>query len=887
MGNKIGCNGFNNTRINANKLFPGHSGFSRNPPSINFEQFYGWGKVLLKDFDEVDRYLVDAQLLYQNLQDIKNIDQAFGPDEETLQALLDFQKVIDVSGKGQLFAEFEDTWKMVGKVYRLFSELLEQKGIAYAGMLYRRTADEKGKSLPFNKVVFAGFNALSLAEETIFTSLLDSGKAEIYFDTDSFYLNKNKHEAAHFLKRYQHLWKSDRVHWIDANGFANAKDIEVIGVPQSVAQAKIAATIVGSNPAYQAGTTAVVLADEALLYPVLYALPEQQLPLNITMGYPVLSTTFGEFTRLYFDYQASLIRGEKEVMIPVETLQVLASNVSLQKENAALQRWLSSTKQQLVSWSWLVTFEGLSDLARFILTPVPKPLATLEVVLELIERIASSEETSDQVLVKIHEGISSLKAELTHVKSSFDFNFIRKVATETLVGLKVPFGVESGNGLQVMGFLETRTLDFDNLIVLSVNESLLPSGSDNKSFIPFGLRKAFKMPHFTEQDSIYAYHFYRLLQRATNITLVYNTELGVDGSGEKSRYILQLANRVKQENLPIQWNESVMSIPLSNDVLQHREITIEKSPEVMKQVEQLLFERSKETPIAPTLLQDYIECPLRFYLRRIRKLRMEEDVTNEIDPREFGLIVHQTLQHLYEPYLEKQLTKETVLELKTKKLRPQIDKEFEDVVGLISFTGKNEYQRYIIENTLQRLLDKDAEDAPIVFKGLELKLNKETFQLELIVKGKPVYLGGIIDRLDEIDQEGAALTRIIDYKTGKVKIQSPTIRYKPVDPITYVNNYFTNPEYKAGLQSYFYALIYQRKHPEKAVTAGIYALKESGKGVNYVGDKPQPITPQLFDLFEERLHQLLEEILDSSRPFCQTGDTDICCYCEFKAICGR
>ena len=315
--------------------------YKKETPSINFEQFYGWGKVLLKDFDEVDRYLVDAQLLYQNLQDIKNIDQAFGPDEETLQALLDFQKVIDVSGKGQLFAEFEDTWKMVGKVYRLFSELLEQKGIAYAGMLYRRTADRKGKSLPFNKVVFAGFNALSLAEETIFTTLLDSARAEIYLDTDSFYVNKNKHEAAHFLKRYQHLWKSDLVHWVDANGFANTKSIEVIGVPQSVAQAKIAAIIVGSNPAYQAGTTAVVLADEALLYPVLYALPEQQVPLNITMGYPVLSTTFGEFTRLYFDYQASLIRSEKQAMVPIETLNALASNLLLRTENAALHNWLS------------------------------------------------------------------------------------------------------------------------------------------------------------------------------------------------------------------------------------------------------------------------------------------------------------------------------------------------------------------------------------------------------------------------------------------------------------------------------------------------------------------------------------------------------------------
>lgn len=864
--------------------------YKKEASSIVFEQFYGWGKVLLKDFDEVDRYLVNAELLYQNLQDIKNIDQAFGPDEDVLKALLDFQKVIDVSGKGQLFTEFEDTWKTVGKVYRLFREVLQQKKIAYSGMLYRETTENihAGAAIPFKKVVFAGFNALSLSEESIFGSLIERGIAEIYFDVDSFYLNKNHHEAAHFLKRYRHIWKGESIHWVDADGFSQAKQIEVVGVPQNIAQAKVASEILTGNAAYQSGSTAVVLGDEALLYPVLYALPEQPAPINVTMGYPILSTPLGELIKLYFDYQASLIRSEKQVVVPVDTLRALASNALLQEDNHALLKWLSKTKQQVITWSWLKDFEPLSEFTAGLIAPASTPLATLKFILELVEKLAYSDQetTNDALLSRVHEGFSLLIAELAHLKSTFDFNFIRKVASETLVSLKVPFGRESGNGLQVMGFLETRTLDFDNLIVLSVNEDLLPASSDNKSFIPFGLRKAFKMPHFTEQDSIYAYHFYRLIQRARNVTLVYNTELNVDGAGEMSRYILQLAHQVKVNELPTSWKESTITIPLANDVLQPREITIKKTDEVIQQLEHLFFERSKENPIAPTLLQDYIECPLRFYLRRVQKIRKEDDTTNEIDAREFGLIVHQTLQHLYEPYLEKPLTKEDIAEIKSKKLKAQIDKEFEDLVGLTSFTGKNDYQRYIIENTLERLLDKDAEETPIVFKGLELTLNQGNFQMTLTVKGKRIHFGGIIDRLDEVGQD-TKLTRIIDYKTGKVDIQSPFKNRKPLAPEVYVDNYFEDPRFKAGFQSYFYALIYNRNHPEEAVTAGIYALKEIGPGIKYVGNRPQPIRSEFFDLFEDRLTQLVEEILDPSAAFCQTDNTDICSYCEFKAICGR
>lgn len=856
-------------------------------PNIVFEDFYGWAKVLLKDFDEVDRYLVDAKLLYKNLQDIKDLDKVFGPDEEALKAIIEFQKVIDVSGNGALFKEFDTTWNTVGKAYFMFQEALDVKALGYNGMLYRASANaiKEGKEIPFSQVIFAGFNALSLAEEEIFSNLLTTGIGQVYFDVDRFYYNKQKLEAAQFLNRYKHLWKGENVHWIDANGFESNRVIDVLGTPLGVTQAKIASNILTENKAYKFNNIAVILADEGLLNPVLYALPQTDQPINITMGQPVANHPIGEFIKYYFEYQARIDKAS----IPVDALQTLASNVFIQQNNLKLAEWLGRTKQTHISWSWLAQFDTLSDFAKEAFTPQLKPVKLFDEALGFIEKInTSSDDSQDGVATVLYQALQQLKLELLQVSSEFEIKFIKKIVLESLSTLKLPLGKEANSGLQIMGFLETRMLDFENLIILSVNEGMLPASSTNKSFIPFGLRKAFKMPHFTEQDSIYAYHFYRLLQRAKNVSLIYNTELTVDGSGEKSRYILQLAHRIKSEKLPITLNESTVSIPLSTKVLQPREIKVAKTTSVLKELEYLLFERSNERPISPTLVLDYIECPLRFYLKRIKKLHKEDDATNEIDAREFGNIVHHTLQHLYEPFDGKTLTKDDILTLKKTRLAAQIDKEFETELELKTISGKNDYQRYIIKNTLERLLDKDAAQAPIFIKGLELTLNKESFNLSLPISGNYIQLGGIIDRLDEIEIEGASsLTRIIDYKTGKVKMQKAEVFKKPVPPETYIENYFNASDFKVEFQSYYYALIYQRSHPNVGVTAGIYGLKSIGAGVQYVRNKPQAIPTELFNLFEDRLIHLFDEMLNPSIEFCQTEETSTCGYCEFKAICGR
>jgi len=866
--------------------------YKKEEPNILFQDFYGWGKVLLNDFDEIDRYLVNAELLYKNLQDIKDIDQAFGPDQESIKAILEFQKVIDVSGKGKLFAEFDTTWKTVGKSYFQFKNELLRKGLAYDGMLYRKTALhlKDGNPTPFTKIIFSGFNALSLAEESIFSSLLTNGTAELFFDVDRFYFNKNNYEAAKFLKRYKQLWQNEQAHWVDANGFEKSRNIDVIGTALGVSQTKIAANILTNDNNYQKGTTAVVLADELLLDPLLYALPQQEQPINITMGYSVMAHPAGEFIKLYFEYQARLIKENKDTIIPLDALQALSQNSLIQSENNLLTKWLGTTKQSHIAWLWLEKFNSLSQFALKALSPVKTPIQTFDIALGILEVIYTKELTSKEeaLLTKLYQELNRLKTELLLIGSGFDINFIRKIVLESLATLKVPLGKETGSGLQVMGFLETRTLDFDNLIILSVNESFLPASSSNKSFIPFGLRKAFKMPHFTEQDSIYAYHFYRLLQRAQNVTLVYNTELTVDGSGEKSRYILQLAHRINDEQLPIHLRESTISVPLSFNILHAREIKIDKTGDIIKLIEMLLFDGSKERPISPTLVLDYIACPLKFYFNRIKKIRKGEDITNEIDAREFGNIVHHTLQNLYEPFLNKKLSKADILSLKKNNLSNQIDNVFASLLNLTSFSGKNEYQRYIIENTLKRLLDKDADQAPITIKGLELELNPNSFNYTLNINSKSIEIGGTIDRLDEISlEENIMLTRIIDYKTGKVDMQKTSSNRKPVDINTYVDNYFTKPDFKVEFQSYYYALIYQRAHPNQNVTAGIYGLKTVGIGVQYVRERLQPIPADVFDLFEHRLSTLFEEILNASIPFCQTKETNTCAYCDYKAICGR
>ena len=874
------------------ELFTAYQGLDSH---VVFDEFYSWGKVLLKDFDEVDRYLVDANLLYKNLQDIKELEKVFGPDKEALQAIIEFQKVMDVSGKGSLFTNFDTTWKTVGQAYHILQKKLTDKQLAYEGMLYRQAAKrvKLGGELPFSRVVFAGFNALSLAEEVIFEQLLQAGKAQVYVDADRFYVPElandattNNWEAGRFLTKYHHRWKGLPVTWVDANGFEQAKTIEAIGVPLKVAQAKVAAQLVANTSNYPPRQTAIVLADEWLLNPVLHALPVGEHPINITMGRPMAGLALGELVVHFVAYQTRIKNAAvPEATIAVEALQTLLNN-RLATDSQALLYWAQTTKHSHVSWQWLQNFDQITNWETQLLMPEPDGLKLLDRLMKLVENLFSNQKIPDEAAALTHQLLAELKAHLQLVGNAFDVSFIKKLVTEQFALLKLPLGSEVTEGLQVMGFLETRMLDFKHLIVLSVNEGMLPAGATQKTFIPYGLRKAFKMPHFTEQDSIFAYHFYRLLQRAQRATLVYNTETTLDGSGEKSRYLLQLAHRIKTENKPVTYHESGIRFPVPAPPLEVESISISKTTEIQEALLKLIKKKNTGNFISPSFLLDYIECPLRFYWRRIKKLKAPEVVGNDIDAREFGNIVHRTMQELYTPYLNSTLTGNDIAQLKKEKLRDCINNAFATEVGVTSFTGKIEFERDKVMALLSRLLTIDAQQAPFKLKGLELVLDATSFTYSLTVRGQKIVLGGTIDRLDEITLANEPLTRVLDYKTGKTKTQ--TLDSKKDGALAqYIETYFTNSEYKAEFQSYCYALVYQRNHPEQPVTAGIYNLLKLSEGVKYVQKKPQPISEEFFIQFETRLIQLLQELLDPKQPFTQTLNETTCNYCEFKEVCGR
>ena len=535
-------------------LFKLYEIYKKEAPSITFDTFYAWGQTLLKDFDEIDRYLVDADLLYKNLQEVENIEAVFGPDEEVINAIKGFQEVIDTSQEGKLYKEFSATWTIVGKVYDKFKASLFKDGWAYNGLCYRILAEKLQNALielPFEQVVFAGFNALSRAEQKIIDSLLTKDKALVYLDADRFYLDNEGEEAGYFLRKMKKHWRNNtRVKWILNNGFEQAKTIDIIGVSQKSAQARAAAEKLAQYDA----DAAIVLADESLLLPVLYALPATEGELNITMGYPISGSTTGNLIIAFLRYQASAsIGANKKAFVGLDNFKELLDQPAIKHLLPKEIFNLTLSKSRFMSSQLIAEkIQLASEKYQPILNPLFRPITDISKAIDVLSQaildlylLNKDSEKPDEILneriiYSVVKYLQHLQGIIAKANLKISFTILEKLVKESFRQMTAPFAGEPLASLQVMGFLETRALDFDNLILLSVNEDILPAPGNANTYIPFGIRKAFQLPTFLEHNSIYAYHFFRLLQRAKNVTLIYGTQLSVIGTGEKSRFILQV-----------------------------------------------------------------------------------------------------------------------------------------------------------------------------------------------------------------------------------------------------------------------------------------------------------------------------------------------------------
>jgi hypothetical protein len=872
-----------------------------------FDEFIRWARTLLSDFNEIDVHLIDAKEIFTYLNEVKAIEK-WNPDG---------QKLTEVE------KEYLTFYRSLYNYYQLLSEKLNKTNTAYSGMVWRKLAEEPEliKDLPWKHILFVGFNALTRSEEVIIDKLEQIGKAEILWDADEYYVIDKRQEAGHFLRNYIQKSKQGKFKWIGNYFKDSEKEIKITGVPKNVAQAKVAASIIkqwngkkdelpeksANLTKHSLENTALVLADEGLLIPVLTALPDKIGDFNVTMGFPVKQTNlyqlleqvirlyenaerFGKlgedhvrgfyyfdlvklFQQPYFSYICDVSDWIREIKVSNRTFYSPAHILQLLQKHDLSSREIFKKIFSEISLSPLALIDLLGDLLVFFRD-------------QMIELKKTDEATADTELEylyhfsKIVRRLKSLFETFTFVKS---IKSLREIFNTIATMSRMPFYGEPLKGLQVMGVLETRNLDFDKVIILSVNEGILPASGIGNSFIPFDIQRQFGLPTFQEKNAVFAYHFYRLLQRAKDVHLVYNTETAGLGGGEKSRFIQQLLQEMPDYNPRIKFTETISSLPAPEKKAVHP-IVVEKTDNVFQK---LLGKAEKG--LSPTSLNRYRRCPLQFYLQDIVRLEENEDVEETMEARTIGLIVHETLENLFEPFKGKQLSVDDVAGL-TKDLETQLAKTFEEQYsqGEIRF-GKNRLIYEVIRNFLKSYLNYEKESLSGLKSGGSnltiLKLEEElSASLALEEGGIDVRLKGNIDRMDEVD----GVIRIIDYKTGDVK---------PADlTLTEWEDFDDGNKLDKAFQVLMYAWLVQQTSgdPYPHYESGVISMRKLSEGFIKFGIKTETrghldttVNNEVLQQFELYLRQTLEELFDQEIPFAQTKDVEVCQRCNFNTLCSR
>ncbi len=810
----------------------------------SFDQFSTWATILLQDFNEIDRHLIDPSYIFGYLKDIKRLEE-----------LLKGEKKTTLIKKRFLFFE------KLEQYYTAFYTHLLEKQIGYQGLQYREAVDNIHfyiNTITDTKIVFVGFNALNKAEEKILQELLNNGIAAIYWDIDSYYYNSN-HSASSFIKKYRQNWsyyKNNPFNWL-TNNFSSKKNIKIIGAPKNTSQIKYAGEVLSSlkNTTTNYKNTALVLADESLLIPMLNSLPADVKSVNITMGYELknipLTNLFETLFKLHINnkqdrfYYKNLLSllchpqlktlFNKSNLLEKLSLKIIAYNYTYLTKSDLL-KIVETGKQEFELISFL--FENWHNNATTAIDNYIK----LIYILQERELLNQFEKEYLYRFNTIFQQLSNLNATYGYI---VDIKTLYQFYKQLLQNEKLSFKGEPLTGLQIMGMLETRVLDFKNLIITSVNEGLLPVGKSDSSFIPFDIKKEVGLPTYQEKDTIFSYHFFRLLQRAETIYLIYNTEADAYGSGEQSRFLTQL--EISKENEIEKFVVSPKVIKTKNELKQ-----LPKNKMLLSELKQLA-----EKGFSPTALTTYILNPFEFYTQKILKIREVEELEETIAANTLGTIIHKTLEELYIPYKGKYLSKETIENIKTK-VNHKIKKWFIKEYGANISSGKNlliyKVARQFINNFL-------AQELTLIQQGKQIRIIALEHDLEttITVDGLnfPIHLKGQVDRIDEID----GVIRIIDYKTGKVEQKHLIIKDW--------NLLNTDYKYSKSFQVLFYALLYTNMHSidldSTQLESGIISFKNMQSG--FLKVNKNNVTKDDLDNFTIQLKQLILEIFDTKISF--------------------
>ena len=867
----------------------------------SFDDFLHWGEMLLNDFDDIDKYMVNAHSLFRNVTDLHELEQGLDfLSKEQVAAIRSFWSSFrnDTPNKQRFLA----VWQILYELYKAFRASLAEEGKAYEGMIFREVVErlERGESLewPYERVIFVGLNALSVSEERLLLQLQKQGIADFYWDYVSEKVTDPENKASYFVDRNRKLFPSSLS--LPPEEKKGDTEIEVIGIPSAVGQAKQVYTLLSRWCEKEEMTpesvlrTAVVLPDERLLIPVLNAIPEQIRHINVTMGYPLAGTPVAVLVEDILTLQQDLYYVDH---VPLFYFQDVLSILS--------HRYVRDTSPGIVSsLIWEITrnnkiYLSQTELAKtslleMIFTPVEDVMECPNYLIHVLEKLNAQLNRRNNADLEDEDREISQRA--VDIEQEFIFHYfatvnrIQEVMRETGVKMRIdtffrllkrvtetitiPFHGEPLSGLQIMGVLETRALDFDRLIILSMNEGVFPQRKAVTSFIPYNLRRGFGLPTYEHQDSVWAYHFYRLIERASCVSLLYDTRSGGMQTGEVSRFVHQLRYHYE---VPFHDKLVVYNVSSSTPVLE-----IQKGEELMRRLAD--YREGGEKALSASDINTYLDCPLKFYFSVLEGIREDKKVNESIESATFGSILHKVMELLYAPFCGCPVKAEDLNKIRNEDndiVRKVIAYAFAGEFfksGIIRpLTGYNFLTGEMIRMYVLKILEHDVSLAPFTYLESERLINAVIELSDHSV----VRLKGFIDRMDRVQ----GVTRIIDYKSG-----SGSTMFSDIPSLFRLDG---KERSKAVMQVFLYCWMYNRLpgKESKIVQPGVYFAQslftDSFDSLIYQRKFVVEKFEDYSEAFEQGLRGCLDDIFNPDIPFTQTPTGKACSYCLFKEICGK
>jgi ATP-dependent helicase/nuclease subunit B len=843
-----------------------------------FEDFIQWGNTVLHDFNEIDMHLIDAKDIFHYLSDTKAIS-LWSPDENKL---TDFQK------------RYLSFYKSLFTYYEQLKLRLKEKNIAYQGMAYRDFAEKiiaDTIQFPYEKIFFCGFNALTTSEKKIIKTLHRRTQAEILFDADSYYVDNKNHEAGLFLRELKEEFEIEELKW-QSDAFSEEKTIKIIGVPQNIGQTKLAGQIIKDikqkNPKETFDDTLIIMNDENLLEPMLHAIPKEIDTFNVSIGYSLYLSPIFQFvqqifqaylldnnkkkTAFFHSYVTKILLHPYSAILSGDATKLQSVTNEITTKNLSIV-YKSKLKEILETQQCGDLFDQIFNLNATPIEFLKSIYNVCDTILEKAENTLSKLETES--IFHLQNSINQLENNLKEHQININLSALWKLFKDSSRNNKIPLVGEPLKGLQLMGMLETRNLSFKKIIMLSVNEGLLPAGKTNNSFIPLNIKREFELPDYYRKDAIYAYHFYRLLQNAEEIHLLYNTETDNLGAREKSRFIQQLEYELPIYNKNIKIEQYQLQIKPDlheKEWILKAEKEISTTNKAIKTKITTIFENG----ISPSAINTYVSCPRKFYFQYILRIREMEEVEESMDQRNIGNIIHKTLENAYTP-LEGKVLKTNDIKNLLKTYKDIAEEVFEkEHFGQEKIYGKTllmkqlalTYIKNFLHNEIRTLESKNTALSIIKLEE-DLSCNIENFKL----KGKA----------DRIDRKNGNI-RIIDYKTGKYDEQNDL--KLPKEMPENLEDIIGNYKYSKSIQIMLYLLMYAKMKNISDIQnmqAGMYFLQYSSKGLINL-KLPSYMKENSLGKIEEIILMILRDMENSN--FEKYEDVEYKCkYCPFAGIC--